>query len=415
MKIYYDITRTFIERARGPSRASGMGQVAHSWGREITSSTSTKLVTGLPGSWVEEILQKEPDFAWMRSRIVTGPEAAGSRLIKATLARCGFDRRLQSRVQRLAAFRAAEQMARRGLEKIYREPQFQENRFVHHSPLPEPLPEHLPTCCVPIVTIYDIIPFIFRDSYSNAHRRAFSRTISSIAKNKAQVIVNSSDTRHSLVCFFGLDGASVHVVPLGSNPIITGVGTGKDSQIPSRPYALYVAGTGQRRKNVKGAIEGFHHFLKETGEEADLVIVGTGTEEFQEYADILAATPTCRIHCLGQVTGPTLVSLYGGARIGVYLSLYEGFGLPILEYMHRGIPVVCSRESSMSEVAGDAAFLVNSTDSRSIGAGLHAVWTDAYLRQKLIRLGRARAEKFSWEASARDLLLTYERILRAEN
>jgi glycosyltransferase involved in cell wall biosynthesis len=112
----------------------------------------------------------------------------------------------------------------------------------------------------------------------------------------------------------------------------------------------------------------------------------------------------------GYVADDDLATLYGAADLFVYPSLFEGFGIPPLEAMASGCPVVTSSRSSLSEVAGDSAFLINPEDEWSITKGIAAVLTDESLRKELIRKGLARALKFSWEDSTRRLLAVYNSL-----
>lgn len=114
----------------------------------------------------------------------------------------------------------------------------------------------------------------------------------------------------------------------------------------------------------------------------------------------------------GYVDDETLAALYSGALALVYPSVYEGFGLPILEAMACDCPVVCSNTSSMPEVAGDAAHFVNPTNPMEIAAALEKVYSDAACRNELIRLGRLRVQDFSWVKTARATVELFQKLAR---
>jgi glycosyltransferase involved in cell wall biosynthesis len=133
--------------------------------------------------------------------------------------------------------------------------------------------------------------------------------------------------------------------------------------------------------------------------EHDLVLVGPSGWEFD---DILRDARAERVRVLGYVDDDVLPALYQLCEVFCYPSLYEGFGLPVLEAMHAGAPVVTSNVSSLPEVAGDAALLVDPLDTRAIGAALERLLGDEAESDRLRTAGRARAATFSWERTARE-------------
>ena len=410
MDIYYDTTRTFIERLRGPSIASGMERVVHSWARSV-SNNGGSLVTGLSRKWADEVIDSEPSFAWItQGSFLTGPERQQFPILRKMLRKSGRRQDLAWRAARAAAFRGAERASRKGIESLFKS-LGQTDDFIYHCPLPEVLPDSLPKNCIPVINVYDIMPWVFRDTYSKTARDRFEAMLKAVKHHRGHIIVNSRDTKHSLVCFFNLDSTRIHVVPLGSDVSFNAeTGARIDPTETGRPFLLYVAGSGQRRKNVAGTIRGFARFLETSGAEADLIIVGGGTDAFQDYANQLVPASKGEVRCLGQVDGETLGRFYEQARIGLYLSLYEGFGLPILEYMHRGLPVVCGDTTSLPEVAGSVAVMVDAMDAESVANGISSLWHDPGIREQAIFAGRARASEFTWENSSRCLHETYEKI-----
>ncbi|MEA2187905.1 MAG: hypothetical protein QOK16_2916, partial [Solirubrobacteraceae bacterium] len=118
------------------------------------------------------------------------------------------------------------------------------------------------------------------------------------------------------------------------------------------------------------------------------------------------------VRFLGWVSDEDMEGLYAAAAVFVFPSLCEGFGLPVLEAMQRGVPVACSGRSALAEVAGDAALLFDAEDPRAIADTVRAILTDARLAERLRHDGRAQAARFTWEATARGCLETYARALR---
>lgn len=415
MNVYYDLTRSFIERLRGPSRAAGMGRVVLSWGRAVAEAPGGSLISGLSSKWIQQVIESEPAFDWMsKVSILHGDERPYFPLLRHLLSKAGHQADFASKAARFIAFQGAERASSYGIEKLFQRDGMGE-RFIYHCPLPEVLPRTLPSHCVPVINVYDIMPLVFRDTYNKAACERFSTAVKSVMTHRGHIIVNSGDTKHSLVCFFNFDSEHIHVVPLGADVSFEAEsGLRPNSGVTKNPFLLYVAGSGQRRKNVDGTIRGFCDFLNRTGEKADLVIVGSDTEKYQEYADRVIAPERGRVHCLGIVDGETLTQLYDQAKVGLYLSLYEGFGLPILEYMHRGVPVVCGNATSLPEVAGRAATLVDALDPVSIGQGIATLWNDPKNREQAILAGKFRAAQFTWACSANCLREVYAKILSME-
>ena len=176
-------------------------------------------------------------------------------------------------------------------------------------------------------------------------------------------------------------------------------------------YLLSV-GTLQPRKNYPRVIRAVKH-LRECGIDLHYVIAGGKGWLVDEIdASIAENRMQDRVHLLGFVEDEQLPALYGGAKALVAPSLYEGFGLPLLEAMACGAPVITSNLSSLPEVAGDAGIQVDPTDVSAIAEAIAQVANDADLRADMIQRGFKRATQFSWERSARQLKAVYDRLLR---
>jgi len=169
----------------------------------------------------------------------------------------------------------------------------------------------------------------------------------------------------------------------------------------NEPFVLY-AGNIKPHKNLERLIEAFHMFRRPMFEHVKLLIIG---DEISKYATLRRAVHRLKLHkhvrFFGFVPDQTLAALYRLAAVFVFPSLYEGFGLPPLEAMASGTPVVTSNLSSLPEVTGDAAVLIDPYDPSAIADGIHRVLTDEDLRRDLRKKGLARAQQFSWEQSVR--------------
>jgi glycosyltransferase involved in cell wall biosynthesis len=167
-----------------------------------------------------------------------------------------------------------------------------------------------------------------------------------------------------------------------------------------RPYVLAV-GTLEPRKNLERLIAAWGRLPPALQDSHTLALVGPrGWDD----APILSAARAAGAQLLGGVTDDELRALYAGAAAFVYPSLYEGFGLPVLEAMAAGAPVITSNVSSLPEVAGDAALLVDPRDEAAIAEAIERVVTDPTLADDLRARGRPRAAAFSWARTARETL-----------
>jgi alpha-1,3-rhamnosyl/mannosyltransferase len=176
------------------------------------------------------------------------------------------------------------------------------------------------------------------------------------------------------------------------------------------PFVLYV-GNVKAHKNLTGLITAFEQLPNSS---LRLVIAGTvgGFRVGDDAVNIaLARSPAAdRIRATGWVDDDQLLALYQGAHLLAMPSLYEGFGLPVVEAMACGTPVVCSDRASLPEVAGDGAVLVDPEDAGAFSAAIERVAGDDELREDLINRGLERARLFSWQASARAHVELYEEV-----
>ncbi len=228
----------------------------------------------------------------------------------------------------------------------------------------------------------------------------------------AAVVVPSTSTRDDLIAGHPIDPAKVHVVPLGVDvdafapPPPTAVGEVRDRFGIDRPYALFVGGV-DPRKNLDALVRAF--VTLESG--TQLVIAGGAVrwnpeadERLDAFLGTLGPEIRERIVRTGWVSDPDKVALLAGATLLAYPSLYEGFGFPVLEAFAAGVPVLTSSSSSLPEVAGDAAVLVDPHDEGAIASGLAELFGDADLRGVLSAAGLVRAASFTWERCARATL-----------
>jgi len=230
-------------------------------------------------------------------------------------------------------------------------------------------------------------------------------------------VADSNATRADLVRHYGVAESKVHVVHLGRDESLAPV---HDPQVraAARVHAgigeryLFYVGTLQPRKNLSRVVQAFARLAGAPGmHDVQLVLAG---KRGWLYDELFAEVERCglggRVLFPGYVDGADLPALYGGALGFVYPSLYEGFGIPVLEAQACGVPVMTSNNSSLPEVAGDAALLVDPTDVDAIAEAMRRLATDDALRAELVQRGFENVKRFSWEKCARETLAVLESV-----
>jgi glycosyltransferase involved in cell wall biosynthesis len=262
--------------------------------------------------------------------------------------------------------------------------------------------------CKSVVTIHDCVHLMFPQYLPNRLAFAYARTSIALASRRATRVMTVSDSsKRDIVRLFGTDPDKISVIynaydeRFGVEPREEDVIRVRERYQLHDEFVLY-AGNVKPHKNLERLIEAFHIVRKRGLDHLKLVLIG---DDISKYAALRRAVHQHQLHkyvrFLGYLPEETLAVMYRLAGVFVFPSLYEGFGLPPLEAMASGTPVVTSNVSSLPEVAGDAAILVDPYDPRAIAEGIHRVLTDEALRRDLRRKGVARAHQFSWEASVR--------------
>ena len=271
--------------------------------------------------------------------------------------------------------------------------------------------------CGGVVTIHDL--WLERHpEYSTkflGQRLSTWRTARTVRQAR-RVITISNCSAHDLQELYGLSSDHIRVVTLGVSSEFN-VGVEADQvkalksrlQIPDRPYVLFVGGA-DPRKNHRTLVRAFAQCRHDLHDHM-IVLVGDAVHRFGSYHDsVRAERLEDSVHCPGRVSSEDLRLLYAGAAVFVFPSIYEGFGMPILEAMASGTPVVTSNTTSLPEVAGDAALLVNPKSPEDLGTALLRVLRDEPLRQTLRTKGLERVKQFTWERTARETLAVYREV-----
>lgn len=265
-----------------------------------------------------------------------------------------------------------------------------------------------------LVTIHDVIPFRFPELFGRHSARYHQERISYSVTHSDAIIAGSESTKHDLVELLGLDPNRIHVVYYGVDTNVWRPQHVEAVQDTAHRFGLrlpYVLSVGvlEPRKNYVRLIRAFSSL----DVPHQLVIVG---KKGWVYDPILAeAQKSSRseaVRFIHDATLPELSRLVAGASVFLYPSLYEGFGLPPLEAMAVGVPVVVSDCSSLPEVVGDAGVLVDPLDLDSIASGISEALTmnDAE-RERRVDIGRRRAAEFSWQRTAQETRSVYEALI----
>jgi alpha-1,3-rhamnosyl/mannosyltransferase len=265
-----------------------------------------------------------------------------------------------------------------------------------------------------VVTLYDLVPLQQPRGYSPFARLMFAATVRLAARAAAQLITLSRASARDLQRRFSLPQARLTVIPLAADPAFVPQPAAAIAALRARlglpeNYLLYF-GSNKPHKNLPRLVRAFMA-LQDT---PPLVIAGHWDPRFPE-ARQLAEGAGLRVRFLGPVTSGDLPALYSGALLFVFPSLAEGFGLPPLEAMACGAPVVCSGASSLPEVVGDAGLLFDPADTAALQAALQRALADSGLRQELRQRGQARAAQFTWRATAEQTAAVYARACQVQN
>jgi glycosyltransferase involved in cell wall biosynthesis len=256
-----------------------------------------------------------------------------------------------------------------------------------------------------VVTIHDLGYLHVPEGHTDQQRRMLDYTTRWSVRAAAHIIAISETTKRDLVERYRAAEHNITVIPHGVNtsltrPVDATIAETMQRLGLTRPFVLAV-GTVQPRKNYDGLARALGA-IKIAGLPHQLVIAGKrGWLADEVHRKIDASGNADRVHQLGYVSEHDLAALYAAADLMVFPSWYEGFGLPALEAMQCGTPVVSSNRGALPESVGDAGLIVDPGDEAALGQTLVRGLTDDALRQRLIAAGRRRAREFTWERTAR--------------
>jgi len=263
---------------------------------------------------------------------------------------------------------------------------------------------NVPTCLV----IHDLAFEHYPEHFVLAHRMYWRHFSPLFAKKATRIATVSTFSKNDISARYGIDPSKIDIVYNGAHdeykPLDLATREAVKKQYANGCEYFVFAGALHPRKNIVNLLKAFVIFKKRQRTNMKLVIVGRLAWKYEEVERMKAEMEfKDDVMWVGYMNVDELSKVMGGAYALVYASLFEGFGIPILEAMQCGVPAIVSNTSSMPEVAGDAALLVDPTDADDIADKMHLIYKDEALRKKLIDNAREQIKKFDWRISAANL------------
>lgn len=256
-----------------------------------------------------------------------------------------------------------------------------------------------------VVTIHDLIFLEIPELYPFIDRKIYHKKFLHSCKSADKIIATSEQTKSDIIKHFGIENDRIVVIYQSCNQIFTKPVEETTAKNVLKKYNLknnYIlnVGTLEVRKNALNILKAVYYFNIKT----DIVFVGRKTsyyKELKEYIDTHKMNE--RVHFLSNVSTEELAAIYQNSKLFIYPSLYEGFGIPIIEAFSSGVPVITSNTGSPAEIGGDAAIQVEALNSKSIGIAIRSVLDSPELAQNLIREGKQRSKLFDRETVSNKL------------
>jgi len=267
-----------------------------------------------------------------------------------------------------------------------------------------------------VITICDLTFLMFPDQHPWFRAKGLAWAVKRSVAEANAVMVISECTKRDVVKHLGVPESKIHVTYCGTSSRFQPISSEqrcpvlKKYQLPTDGYLLYV-GNIEPRKNLVRLVEAYALLKKQTTCQFPLILAGgAGWKNDGVHKRIEDMALADAIRLIGYVPDEDLPAVMSGATLFLYPSLYEGFGLPPLEAMACGTPVVASNTSSLPEVVGDAALTVDPYDVEGLTKAMEQLLTDQELQNEMRTRGLARAKLFSWERTARETLKVYEEV-----
>jgi glycosyltransferase involved in cell wall biosynthesis len=272
--------------------------------------------------------------------------------------------------------------------------------------------------CPTVGTIHDLAPFHVRGKYDLARMFYGRVVVKQLARRQKALIAVSRYTASDIERFFGIPAEQIEIIPNGIDHQRFHPGSRDEARSwmaehhgIRAPFFLYISRLEHPGKNHVRLIEAFDRFKKETGSDWQLVLGGGDWHGSEVIRAAAAESPFAReIHLPGFIADEDLPGFYRAAGCMVYPSLFEGFGLPPVETMACGTPVISSTRGSLGEVVGEAALAIEPEDPDDMARALRQVVEDRELAARLVERGLANADRFHWSRSAEAVAEVYRRL-----
>ena len=300
-------------------------------------------------------------------------------------------------------------------------PKTLEQADIFHSPF-YPIPEQVKRVKNKntFLTVYDLIPIMFPQFFEFKEDHLLNKILDSLAPDNWAICISDSTKNDLCNKFPKIDPSRVFVTPLAASELFYPCNDSeqislirKKYNIPNAPYILSLS-TLEPRKNIDHTIRCFAHLSQQEHiKDLYLVLVGTKGWDYNKIFEEISNNNSLqdRIIVTGYVADEDLAALYSGAMAFVYPSFYEGFGLPPLEAMQCGVPVITSNTSSLPEVVGDAGIMVSPTDTDALCQSMLEIYNNPSLRKTMSLRSIERSKQFSWEKCTQSTINAYKTAL----
>ncbi|MEF9953396.1 glycosyltransferase family 4 protein [Clostridium sp.] len=272
--------------------------------------------------------------------------------------------------------------------------------------------------CPCVSTIHDLIPYVMPETVGKGYLKKFIAQMPEIISSSTNIITVSEFSKQDIIRIFDVPPDNIKVTHLAADHIFkpldkeTTKSYIKEKYNIEKDFLLYLGGF-SARKNVRSILIAFSKIYKKLSKDLNIVIIGPSKDEHQKLTE-LAKTLGIedRIQFTGYVPHEDLPLFYNACETFIYPSLYEGFGLPPLEAMSCRCPVITSNISSIPEIVGDGAYLINPRSIEELTTAIEKMVDDTALRSSYIEKGFTRSAEFSWEKTAKETLEVYKSIYR---
>lgn len=270
---------------------------------------------------------------------------------------------------------------------------------------------------VKVITLHDLIPYIMPETVDRPHLDYTLKNTPYILEDVSHIITVSNYSKSDIQKYFGIDDENITVTHLAADPIFMPLDRDNAKRMifnkygVDKKYVLYLGGFSQR-KNIARLIRAFKRVIIEKEEIINLLILGEHSRSFKALWKLTEELELCDyVKFLNFVPTADLPYFYNGAEVFAYPSLYEGFGLPPLEAMQCGTPVITSNVSSIPEIVGNACLLINPYSIDNISDSILTLLSDRDEWQKYSLMGIEKAKEYSWQKTAALTLEVYKKCV----